>query len=322
MDRIWILGASDPEMQEIEKLLRDAEEKFGYAVADGARVHPGNAGRATDTMWPESENTGPAWGSVTHLVECRCAPLACIPSSITIIDHHNPGDDGFGISPDEFFRGSSLGQVIEELARLQKIPGSFGYSAAYNCDAAKWWGVGVSPFGGLAILERYNGGYVWRDLPNNMKYAMAADHCLLAAYRGKCPGIDPDKLKNWRAESRAKFQKRPVSEILADIESAREKLRHAAEIERDVQSLDSIHDVLLVDLTGSFIPELPEAACIEGIAVLAGPLSCPDGREKVVLQAASAAVIEDFLADKICKKLDNKYGDPVRGFAGGYLTYD
>lgn len=43
-DRLWILGASDPEMVAIERLLTEAGERWFYAVAPAgsghARVHP------------------------------------------------------------------------------------------------------------------------------------------------------------------------------------------------------------------------------------------------------------------------------------------
>lgn len=48
----------------------------------------------------------------------------------------------------------------------------------------------------------------------------AADHCLAAAYRGECPGVDPDHLMAWRVKTRAAFQGRTVAELEADIECA------------------------------------------------------------------------------------------------------
>lgn len=42
--RLWILGASDPEMQAIESILTEAGEDFRYALDyEGKRVHAGNA---------------------------------------------------------------------------------------------------------------------------------------------------------------------------------------------------------------------------------------------------------------------------------------
>jgi hypothetical protein len=65
------------------------------------------------------------------------------------------------------------------------------------------------------------------------------------------------------------------------------------------------------------VPELPEAAAREGIAFLA-TVRERDGREKVVLQAAPPELIAAFLRGDICPELVDRYGDPARGFAGGY----
>src|SRR5690606_4181877 len=37
--------------------------------------------------------------------------------------------------------------------------------------------------------------------PDSPVFAAAADHCLAAAYRGECPGIDPNALMRWRVET-------------------------------------------------------------------------------------------------------------------------
>ena len=68
-ERLWILGAPDPEMVMIESLLRDAGETVVYATVDGERVHPGNAYRAIRPLY----HHGPALPlapATTVLVEC------------------------------------------------------------------------------------------------------------------------------------------------------------------------------------------------------------------------------------------------------------
>src|SRR5690606_18322240 len=67
--------------------------------------------------------------------------------------------------------------------------------------------------------------------PQEVVFAAAADHCLAAAYRGECPGVDPTALMVWRAETRAAFQGRSVEDILADVERARQALRKAPRID-------------------------------------------------------------------------------------------
>jgi hypothetical protein len=140
----------------------------------------------------------------------------------------------------------------------------------------------------------------------------AADHCLEAAYRGRCPGVDPDALMRWRAESRAAFQKRSVEDVLVDIEVARRILRAG-------MSDEGSRDGCFRDLRGEQIPELPEAACREGIPFLS-TVRDRDGREKVVLQAAPPDLVRRFLAGEIVSGLCDYYGSPERGLAGGYTT--
>jgi hypothetical protein len=73
----------------------------------------------------------------------------------------------------------------------------------------------------------------------------------------------------------------------------------------------------VADLRGRPIPELPEAACREGIAYLATVEE--KGRRKIVLGAAAPETVRLFMAGDLAGNLSGIYGDPARGFAGGYL---
>lgn len=187
-------------------------------------------------------------------------------------------------------------------------------------------------------------GGTWKS--GGLAYVAAADHCLSAAYRGECPGVDPDALMQWRAESRAEFQKRPVKEVLADVEAARKKLREAlynSDTDRYVhcsicngQCDHPWGDArprngcpacvngfsMIADLRGESIPELPEAAARENIPFLA-QVKDRDGREKISLMCAKPEMVERFLAGEFFsgeEQLVDMYGDPARGFAGGYIN--
>jgi hypothetical protein len=145
----------------------------------------------------------------------------------------------------------------------------------------------------------------------------AADHCLGAAYRGECPGVDPDELMRWRAESRAAFQGRSVEEVLADIEAAQAELRRASLIELDGPT----PSITVADMRRDTpIPELPEAAMRLGVSYISGPLIGPDGRCKVTCsgRAEHVSAFLDHWAPS--QGLIDTYGDPARGFAGGYLS--
>ena len=265
-NRVWILGASDPEMELIEYLLRKCGESVVYAVDEnGRRVHPGNAYRCPVPEVPE--------GATVYAVEC----IDELPEGWRRIDHHRPGDPGYGCPPSIFFPASSIGQVITELDLL---------------------GV-ASIFSAADIIEAI--------------HAAAADHCLAAAYRGECPGVDPDALMRWRVKTRANFQGRPVEELLADVERARAALREAPSI--DLGAGTSVRD-----MRDTFVPELPEAAARDGVAYI-GVVSDRDGRRKVVLGGHTTPETVRAFMDTWApaQGLTDIYGDPARGFAGGYL---
>ncbi len=299
--RLFVLGASDPEMVAIEAVLEAAGQKFVYALAgmgELTRVHPGNAYKFAGTSGEfEDEDT---------VVLVECAPEKALLETIrtvVVVDHHRPGDPGYGQPAEKFFEASSLGQIRALVARIT--------------------GVG------------------FHEADENQRHAMvaAADHCLEAAYRGKCPGVDPDELMRWRVETRAAFQKRPAQEVLDDIEAARKRLREqVAEWtcpECDGSKFDPYagtetchycggsggggpYEVARFDGMPS-IPELPEAAAREGIPFVATVVD-KDGRKKVVLQAAPPELVKRFLAGEIVPGLTGLYGDPARGFAGGYVA--
>ena len=103
-NRLWVLGAGDHEMNAIEQLLIQCGETFTYAEsAPGIRVQSGNAFKAL------SPGTILEDGITVYAVECNFGDLyvPCIR-----IDHHSPGDHGFGGKPVDFLISSSLGQVI------------------------------------------------------------------------------------------------------------------------------------------------------------------------------------------------------------------
>src|SRR5690606_31605785 len=242
-------------------LLRQCGETIIYATdASGQRVHPGSAYRCPVPSVPD--------GSTVYAVEC----IDVLPSGWRRIDHHRPGDPGYGRPPSDFLPASSVGQVLLELDRL---------GVADRLSAAD-------------IIEAI--------------HAAAADHCLAAAYRGECPGVDPDKLMRWRVATRAAFQGRSPEELLADVERARAALREAPSI--DLGAGTSVGDV-----RETFVREIPEAAVRDGVAYL-GVVADRDGRRKVVLGGhTTPETVRAFMTDWAPSQgLADIYGDPARGF--------
>ncbi|SRR5216684_1223921 len=107
---LFILGADDPEMREIERILIWDKRQFQYAMKDGKRVHPGNAYEADRVEFP---------GDVV-LIECQ--PISIhVDGKVFVIDHHRPGDPGYNASPKDFWHASSLGQLADFLGVAMEV---------------------------------------------------------------------------------------------------------------------------------------------------------------------------------------------------------
>jgi hypothetical protein len=386
--RIWILGASDPEMGMIEKILRASNEHVIYALTtEGKRVHPGCAYQAY------CEEVRGFSGTI-YEIECAVSVLHGfnndgIDSDATVetIDHHRKGDVGFGQPPPNFFRASSIGQVIRVLglhiryAWVSDFPGKEHSSGRYYFELSGNDNFIFSTPETLVETTYHDTSGIWTapwppnfDLPDDLSaediiLTAAADHCLGAAYQGKCPSVVPDNLMRFRAEERAKFQNKDVESILNDIKETTEAIKTADIItltgsdcscfsctDSNTESRSGSCDrIEIADMRKSMPqqcpfcgnmpanwnygcpgcgantsigtavnlppwPELPEAACRAGVGYIAGPLVCPDGRDKITC-SGSKEQVEAFMNIWAIKNgLVNIYGDPVRGFAGGYLT--
>ena len=283
---LFVLGASDPEMAAIENLLRNCGQAFVYALQDdGQRVHPGSAYRHCR---PSSKEISlaiygePDWDITDiNLAYVECGNPAHLATGDIRIDHHRPGDPGYGQPPSEYWEASSLGQVYELLTLKD-----------FYVEGRQ---LGIDNF-----------PQNWGEL----KMVAAADHCLAAAYKDQCPEVDPQALRAWRIKSRAEFQGRSELEILADVERAEAALKSAPRIE--------IGGAEIADLRGPVIPELPEAATYLGLGYLA-EVADRDGRRKIVISAGENTLREFMGSLASAQGLTDIYGDPVRGFAGGYV---
>jgi hypothetical protein len=99
----FILGALDPEMHTIEKLLAKDGRHFVHAKLKGRRVISSNA-YVADALSGAID-----WAQAVVWVEC-CVP-ALRSAQHLVADHHKPGDPGYGLPAALYWQGSSLGQV-------------------------------------------------------------------------------------------------------------------------------------------------------------------------------------------------------------------
>lgn len=293
----FILGASDPEMSRIQDLLEASGIPFTHALGDGGRrVFPGNAYRVIDLSDPIKAGSIPVW--------VECGPADPSIQRTKVVDHHHPGDPGYGQPPAQFLPASSLGQTIALLASHNRLPRnwtpfsleqSFSDSAPWYFDGHRWY---------------LKGSHVQYYLvPMDLVLSAAADHCLGHAYRGLCPGVSPDDLRLWRAKSRAERQQISVSQIAEDVESAMRAIRALPVC--SVEGFD-------VRVTKSEIKELQEASAILGEPVMYTKTDRRSGRIKVgLLNGCTEQTVAWMHWAR--NALADVYGDPARGFAGGYL---
>jgi hypothetical protein len=119
IDKDWtfVLGAQDPEMREIERVLDDAGIGFVHAAKGRRRVSAQTAYEADGVVRAGLDNIPRPRvlppKSPAVFVECSLHDW----SPMLRVDHHHPGDPGFTAPPEEYLRGSSLGQVLTLLER-------------------------------------------------------------------------------------------------------------------------------------------------------------------------------------------------------------
>lgn len=133
----------------------------------------------------------------------------------------------------------------------------------------------------------------------------AADHCPTQAYRGECPGVDPQELARWRTRTRA--QRRGVSEDEMEraIEEGKEVLLSAPRIAfKGIQ----------LPWVSTRDKEVAEASARFGIPFMYAEPST-EGFTKVGIMGAPPEVISAWMQE--CG-MSRVYGDPARGYAGGY----
>jgi len=89
--------------------------------------------------------------------------------------------------------------------------------------------------------------YLGMEPSEEQLYIAASDHCPADAYKGRCPGIDPEKFKAMRISQKVKFfQKDPRNAYKASIEAlegiteiAKQKLLSAPDLDgvRDLRAM-------------------------------------------------------------------------------------
>jgi len=262
-EAVFVLGAQDPEMREIARVLKNLARRYHHAAKDAQPVTTRNAYAA------EAVVNLTRGGNFTEALLLPHAPLVFVECTLTgrepiaRVDHHHPGDPGYDKSPQHYLEGSSLGQAL----RLLELVAT-----------------------------------------DTQRLIAAADHCLTAAYRGMCPGIDPKELLFMRASWRAKASGRTLSDVIEGILHAAKQVRLYYDSEYG--------ESLFLD------PTVIPADLAEGAAYAGHPIRYREffrnGDLKEMLKGASPEHIERFMAMHR-EEGREVYGNPHRGYAGAYL---
>jgi hypothetical protein len=258
----FVLGAQDPEMREMQRALAASSYPVLYAAHHGRRCSPQTAYQASEVLQARAD-ARPHPGILLPkapavFVECTLAGR----EPAMRIDHHHPGDPGYGCPPSEYLQGSSLGQLLK-------------------------------------LLER--------DPSETQRLLAAGDHCLSAAYRGECPGVDPHELLFLRASWRAKASSRTLGDVMEGIFDAVKRVRRCYDSELD--------ESRFLDPT-EIPPDLPEAAAYEGVPVRYRDL-LPRGVLKEMYKGGAPDAVERFMQEHR-ERGRSVYGNPYRGYAGAY----
>lgn len=257
---VFALGSLDPEMRAIRWMLANAGYRYAYANRFGRRCNSGNAYNADELTKQVEDDQQIVW------VECRSQ--AFVPGRDIIADHHNEGDPGYSATPDQFWEGSSIGQVANLI--------------------------------GCSRPEH--------------KLIAASDHCLSAAMRGQCKGIDPDELMSWRITARA---------AMGDMQPWLLRRMISRAVDR-IAALPRIEFGGLQIVDGSFdaTPELRDAAAVAGVPIITTRKNAA-GNVKVGLYGAPPDVVIGWMsAMRDSSFVDHTYGNPNREYAGAVLSID
>lgn len=172
---IFVLGAQDPEMREIERALRSSARAFAHAAKDGIRCVPRTA-YETDGVVRVSRagQVMPAVllpGAPAVFVECTVVGL----SPILRVDHHHPGDQGYDKGPETYLEGSSLGQALK-LLEMEPTATQRLLAAADHCLTAAYQGAcpGIDPHELLFMRASWQAKMSGRTLGDVMEGILAA----------------------------------------------------------------------------------------------------------------------------------------------------
>ncbi len=147
---------------------------------------------------------------------------------------------------------------------------------------------------------------------SDFKLVAASDHCLSAAMRGECPGVDPKELMAWRITARSAMARIQPWVLRRRIERATQRVLELPRL--------NLGGVQVVDGSFDSTPELRDAAALVQIPILT-TRKTPSGQIKIGLYGAEPDVVSEWLSSmRAADAVDHAYGNPHREYAGAVLN--
>lgn len=302
-EMVWILGAIDPEMIAIERAVRavyahyDAEPQIYHAAfvgADGvvSRVHGGVAYKATTMLHADT-------GEVVDLMSIDGLSGYGSDTVYEDMDGHTP------VWVECYVAG---GTRIHAHICDHHQKGDPGYGKSPE----KFWE--ASSIGQVYRLFQYV-NWVPTEIADAAfgedRFLIAAsDHCPGHAFAGKCPGVDIPALKAMRAANSAAFNKMDPETWIQVVEASIAKLRSFPRGSLAGHEYAIANEEIDLGNHAQLISGLPMEYVMPG--------SPRDPRVKVGLLGGEAELIAAWMVHKAGVLVDI-YGDPARGYCGGYL---
>lgn len=127
----FVLGAADHEMAEIYAVLEKEKVPYGKALYQGRPVNSRTAYLADGVSFKNQ---------LVAADNAYWVETVLQGTPLRRFDHHNEGDAGFSVSPSEYLKGSSLGQVLTFLNKTPTATQKM-IAAADHCLGAAYQGL-------------------------------------------------------------------------------------------------------------------------------------------------------------------------------------
>lgn len=286
MDKVFILGADDPEMEEIVEQLLTHKLAFEFAAVDGKRCHPGSAYATDSTVSADGSQTRQLGSNYDNFIFVECRPIGVTleqkHTRLTTIDHHEEGDFGYDLGPAYFWEASSLGQLIKLLHAL-------GHQ--------------------ITITQE-------------MRVLAAMDHCRQAAIRGECPGVSADEVITQRVASLATRHRLSTSIVELTIANFVTTFRRSKIVGFGGGTvIDFTDNHLGIGYNLNWLCAQTALDILGLTALLRNNESDSPRDEKIMISGhATPEMVKHFITVYApAKQLHRVFGVPKRGYAGGYL---